>query len=149
MLVGYARVSTDEQGLALLLDALQAASCETIFTDTMSSAKAERPGLTDALEFCRPGDVLAVWRLDRLGRSLTQLIALMTTLDEKGIGFKNLTEQIVTTTSGGKLIFRIFWAARQVRTQPYTRASLALTEAPYPLSSVAAKLPRANRRGLP
>jgi DNA invertase Pin-like site-specific DNA recombinase len=132
MLVGYARVSTDDQTLALQLDALQAASCEKIFTDTMSGAKAERPGLTEALEFCRPGDVLAVWRLDRLGRSLTQLIALMTTLDEKGVGFKSLTEQIDTTTSGGKLIFHIFGALAEFERnliRERTRAGLAAARA--------------------
>jgi DNA invertase Pin-like site-specific DNA recombinase len=132
MLVGYARVSTDDQTLALQLDALQAASCEKIFTDTMSGAKAERPGLSEALEFCRPGDVLAVWRLDRLGRSLTQLIALMTTLDEKGVGFKSLTEQIDTTTSGGKLIFHIFGALAEFERnliRERTRAGLAAARA--------------------
>jgi DNA invertase Pin-like site-specific DNA recombinase len=132
MLVGYARVSTDDQTLALQLDALQAASCEKIFTDTMSGAKAERPGLTEALEFCRPGDVLAVWRLDRLGRSLTQLIALMTTLDERGVGFKSLTEQIDTTTSGGKLIFHIFGALAEFERnliQERTKAGLAAARA--------------------
>jgi DNA invertase Pin-like site-specific DNA recombinase len=132
MLVGYARVSTDDQTLALQLDALQVASCEKIFTDTMSSAKAERAGLSEALEFCRPGDVLAVWRLDRLGRSLTQLIALMTTLDEKGVGFKSLTEQIDTTTSGGKLIFHIFGALAEFERnliRERTRAGLAAARA--------------------
>lgn len=110
MLVGYARVSTDDQTLALQHDALQGAGCERIFSDRISGAKAERPGLNEALDFCRHGDILTVWRLDRLGRSLTQLIALMTTLDERGVGFKSLTEQIDTTTSGGKLIFHIFGA---------------------------------------
>jgi DNA invertase Pin-like site-specific DNA recombinase len=132
MLVGYARVSTDDQTLALQLDALQAASCEKVFTDTISGAKAERPGLSEALEFCRPGDVLAVWRLDRLGRSLTQLIALMTTLDEREVGFRSLTEQIDTTTSGGKLIFHIFGALAEFERnliRERTRAGLAAARA--------------------
>ena len=76
----------------------------------MSGAKAERPGLTDALMVCRAGDTLVVWRLDRLGRSLANLIELMTLLAERGIGFRSLSEQIDTTTSGGKLIFHIFGA---------------------------------------
>jgi DNA invertase Pin-like site-specific DNA recombinase len=76
----------------------------------MSGAKADRPGLTQAFEVMRAGDSLVVWRLDRLGRSLTQLIALMTQLDNRGVGFRSLTEQIDTTTSGGKLIFHIFGA---------------------------------------
>lgn len=108
--VGYARVSTDDQDLSLQLDALQSAGCTKIFRDTASGAKADRPGLTQALDYVRPGDTLVVWRLDRLGRSLTQLIALMAQLQERGAGFRSLTEQIDTTTSGGKLIFHIFGA---------------------------------------
>jgi len=110
MIVGYARVSTDDQTLALQLDALQAAGCETVFRDTISGAKTERPGLTKALEHVRSGDMLVVWRLDRLGRSLSHLIELIQTLEGRGVGFKSLTEQIDTTTSGGKLIFHIFGA---------------------------------------
>jgi DNA invertase Pin-like site-specific DNA recombinase len=110
MLIGYARVSTEDQTLNLQLDALQSAGCQQIFRDIASGAKAERPGLTRALDHVRQGDVLVVWRLDRLSRSLGSLIELMTHLDSRGIGFKSLTEQIDTTTSGGKLIFHIFGA---------------------------------------
>jgi DNA invertase Pin-like site-specific DNA recombinase len=110
MIVGYARVSTDDQTLALQLDALQAAGCETVFRDTISGAKTERPGLSKALDHVRNGDMLVVWRLDRLGRSLSHLIELIQTLEGRGVGFKSLTEQIDTTTSGGKLIFHIFGA---------------------------------------
>ena len=110
MLVGYARVSTHEQTLVLQQDALDKAGCERVFTDTASGAKAERRGLEEALDFVRPGDTLEVWRLDRLGRSLQHLIAVMTRLQQRGIGFRSLTEQIDTTTSGGKLIFHVFAA---------------------------------------
>ena len=110
MFVGYARVSTDDQDLSLQLDALEQARCEKIYRDTQSGAKAERPGLSQALEHLRGGDTLVVWRLDRLGRSLSQLIALMTQLEERTVGFRSLTEQIDTTTSGGRLIFHIFGA---------------------------------------
>ena len=110
MLVGYARVSTDDQTLALQLDALEHAGCERIVQDTASGAKADRPGLTQAFDLLRAGDTLVVWRLDRLGRSLSQLIALISELDERQIGFRSLTEQIDTTTSGGRLIFHIFGA---------------------------------------
>jgi DNA invertase Pin-like site-specific DNA recombinase len=110
MLIGYSRVSTHEQTLNLQQDALQKAGCTKIFTDTASGAKAERKGLDEALNYVRKGDTLAVWRLDRLGRSLPHLIATMTDLEERGIGFKSLTENIDTTTSGGKLIFHIFGA---------------------------------------
>lgn len=110
MKVGYARVSTIDQTLSLQQDALHAAGCERIFTDTMSGAKAERPGLVQALTFMRAGDVLVVWKLDRLGRSLKNLIDVVTELDTLGIGFRSVTENIDTTTSGGKLIFYIFGA---------------------------------------
>jgi len=110
MLIGYARVSTHEQTLNLQQDTLTKAGCNKIFTDTASGAKTERIGLDKALNYVRKGDTLVVWRLDRLGRSLPHLIATMTDLEERGIGFKSLTENIDTTTSGGKLIFHIFGA---------------------------------------
>jgi DNA invertase Pin-like site-specific DNA recombinase len=110
MLIGYARVSTHDQTLNLQRDALEKAGCKKLFTDTASGAKVERKGLDAALAYVRKGDTLVVWRLDRLGRSLRDLIATMTKLEERGIGFKSLTENIDTTTSGGKLIFHIFGA---------------------------------------
>ncbi len=110
MLLGYARVSTHDQTLALQQDALLKGGCERIFTDTASGAKADRPGLEEALAYVRAGDTLVVWKLDRLGRSLPHLIETITRLQERGIGFKSLTEQIDTTTSGGKLIFHVFAA---------------------------------------
>jgi DNA invertase Pin-like site-specific DNA recombinase len=110
MLIGYARVSTHEQTLNLQQDALTKAGCTKIFTDTASGAKTARIGLEDALNYVRKGDTLVVWRLDRLGRSLPHLITTMTDLEERGSGFKSLTENIDTTTSGGKLIFHIFGA---------------------------------------
>jgi DNA invertase Pin-like site-specific DNA recombinase len=110
MLIGYARVSTQDQTLDLQTDALTQADCEKIFTDTMSGAKAERPGLQEAMHHLRAGDTLVVWRLDRLGRTLKQLIVTITDLSEQDIGFKSLQENIDTTTSGGKLIFHIFGA---------------------------------------
>lgn len=110
MLIGYARVSTDDQNLNLQRDALKKAGCEQIFTDTISGTKAERKGLSDALSHLRHGDTLVVWRLDRLGRSLRHLIDTVTDLQERGVGFKSLQESIDTTTSGGKLVFHIFGA---------------------------------------
>ncbi|MDQ5852403.1 MAG: recombinase family protein [Chloroflexota bacterium] len=108
MLVGYARVSTSDQNLDLQNDALQAAGCERLFTDTVSGARGERPGLTAALKECRSGDTLVVWKLDRLGRSLPHLVETVRDLSVRGVGFKSLQEQIDTTTSSGKLIFHIF-----------------------------------------
>jgi DNA invertase Pin-like site-specific DNA recombinase len=110
MLIGYARVSTHEQTLALQQDALQKAGCNKIFTDTASGAKTERKGLDEAIAYVRKGDTLVVWRLDRLGRSLKHLIETISQLDSQNIGFKSLTENIDTTSSGGKLIFHIFGA---------------------------------------
>src|ERR687894_954030 len=109
-LIGYARVSTHEQHLHLQQDALTAAGCLKIFTDTISGAKSERKGLAEALDYIRAGDTLVVWRLDRLGRSLKDLIEKLTELHNRKIGFKSLTENIDTTTSGGKLIFHMFGA---------------------------------------
>jgi DNA invertase Pin-like site-specific DNA recombinase len=110
MLIGYARVSTQDQTLDLQTDALRQAGCVKIFTDAISGATAERPGLAAAMDQLRAGDTLVVWRLDRLGRTLKHLIATITDLSEHGIGFKSLQEHIDTTTSGGKLVFHIFGA---------------------------------------
>jgi DNA invertase Pin-like site-specific DNA recombinase len=111
MLIGYARVSTHDQTLNLQQDALTKAGCSKIFTDTTSGAKVvELKGLDAALNYVRAGDALVVWRLDRLVHSLPHLITTMTALEERGIGFKSLTENIDTTTSGGELIFHIFGA---------------------------------------
>jgi DNA invertase Pin-like site-specific DNA recombinase len=108
MLIGYARVSTGDQTLDLQHDALQQAGCGQIYSDTVSGAKADRPGLSQALDYVRAGDTLVVWRLDRLGRSLSHLIETVDALEKRGIGFRSLTESIDTTTPAGKLIFHIF-----------------------------------------
>lgn len=110
MKIGYARVSTDDQNLDLQRDALDGAGCERLFTDTISGAKADRPGLASAIAFARPGDVLVVWRLDRLGRSLPDLVRLVGELDATGIGFESLTEKIDATTAAGRLVFHVFAA---------------------------------------
>ena len=107
MLVGYARVSTDDQNLDLQYDALKQGGCEKIYEDRLSGARAERPGLAMALEVLRAGDILVVWRLDRLGRSLKDLIALVELLEARRIGLKSLHENVDTTSSGGKLVFHL------------------------------------------
>ncbi len=109
-LIGYARVSTDDQNASLQQDALKSAGCVKVFTDKASGTLASRPQLDRMLDQLRPGDVVVVWRLDRLGRSLKNLIALVEDLAEKGVGFRSLTENIDTTTNGGKLVFHIFGA---------------------------------------
>ena len=110
MLVGYARVSTQDQNPSLQLDALKAAGCEKVFTEKASGAQRDRPELAAALSYMRSGDSLVVWKLDRLARSLPQLIETVATLEDQGIGFHSLTEAIDTTTAGGKLVFHIFGA---------------------------------------
>lgn len=108
MLIGYARVSTQDQAPAYQLDALTRAGCAKVFTETASGAQRDRPQFKAALDYMRAGDTLVVWKLDRLARSLKQLIETVESLSEREIGFRSLTENIDTTTSGGRLIFHIF-----------------------------------------
>lgn len=108
--MGYARVSTTDQSVDPQSDALSAAGCFKVWTETASGATTTRPQLTDLLSHLRDGDTLVVWRLDRLGRSLPHLLQTVEDLAARGVGFKSLTEAIDTTTSGGKLIFSIFGA---------------------------------------
>jgi len=111
MKVGYARVSTGDQRIDLQLAALERAGCEIVFRDHgYSGARMQRPGLTRALRSLRPGQTLVVWRLDRLGRSLSGLVRLVEDLGKRGIGFQSLTEAVDTTSSGGRLVFHIMAA---------------------------------------
>jgi DNA invertase Pin-like site-specific DNA recombinase len=110
MLVGYARVSTSDQADHLQIDALKAAGCERIYRETVSGAKADRPELAKALAYLRPGDTLVVWKLDRLARSMKQLIETVEDLQKREIGFRSLTQAIDTTTPGGKFVFNVFGA---------------------------------------
>lgn len=132
MRIGYARVSTDDQNLDLQRDALRKAGCKKIYEDRMSGARAARPGLQTALEVARPGDVLVVWRLDRLGRSLRDLIDLIGTLEGRRLGLKSLQEAMDTTSSGGKLIFHMFGALAEFERnliRERTRAGLSAARA--------------------
>jgi DNA invertase Pin-like site-specific DNA recombinase len=110
MLIGYARVSTQEQNLDLQTDALQKAGCEKIFSDRKSGKDKAREGLNAALNYLRENDTLVIWKMDRLGRSLKDLIEIVMDLAEKNVGFISLQENIDTTKSGGKLIFHMFGA---------------------------------------
>ena len=101
--IGYARVSTRDQNPELQLDALSAAGCDRIFTEKASDAQRDRPELQAALDYMREGDTLVVWRLDRLARSLNQLITTVEDLEARGIGFRSLTEAVDTTTNGGRV----------------------------------------------
>ena len=110
MLIGYARVSTGDQSLTLQIDALDEAGCERIFQDQVSGIVNTRPNLNQALKFARSGDTLVVWRLDRLSRSLRDLIETVTLLESRGVQLKSLHELIDTASSSGKLIFHLFGA---------------------------------------
>lgn len=110
MIVGYARVSTQDQSLGLQNDALRIAGCEEIFSEKITGKQRERPELQNCLRMLRKGDVLVVWKLDRLARSLKDLVELITELEAKKVGFRSITEAIDTTTAGGKLVFHIFGA---------------------------------------
>jgi DNA invertase Pin-like site-specific DNA recombinase len=128
MLIGYARVSTQDQNPALQLDALKRGGCEKTFTEKASGAQRDRPELRAALDFMRKGDTLVVWKLDRLARSMRQLIETIEDLEGRGIGFRSLTEAIDTTTSGGRLVFHIFAGLAEFERsiiQERTRAGLA------------------------
>ena len=126
-LVGYARVSTRDQTVALQLDALNAAGCVRVFTETASGAQRDRPQLAAALDYMRAGDTLVVWKLDRLARSTKQLIETVEELARRGIGFRCQTQDIDTTTAGGRLVFTIFSAIAEFEReiiQERTRAGL-------------------------
>lgn len=110
MLIGYARVSTRDQKPQLQTDALQQAGCERIFEETASGAKRDRPELKAALDYMRAGDSLVVWKLDRLARSTRQLLETVELLEQRGIGLKILTQNMDTTSAGGRLIFTVFSA---------------------------------------
>jgi DNA invertase Pin-like site-specific DNA recombinase len=126
MFIGYARVSTADQTLDLQKDALEKAGCTKIFTDTASGAKAERTGLDEVLNYVRSGDTLVVWRLDRLGRSLTHLIATIIGLSDQHIGFKSVTENIDTTSSGGSSsISSARWPRRRHPRAPIEKVAIS------------------------
>lgn len=131
-LIGYARVSTDDQNLALQLDALTAVVCLKVFSDKMSAAASHRPGLDAALSHLRPGDTLVVWKLDRLGRSMRGLVELAAQLGERGVHFRSLTEAIDTATPLGTFFFHMMGALAQMErelTAERTRAGLAAARA--------------------
>jgi DNA invertase Pin-like site-specific DNA recombinase len=131
MLVGYARVSTRDQSPALQLEALAAAGCEKVFTESVSGVNRDRPELRAALDYIRPGDALVVWKLDRLARSVRQL-ETAGDLQAREIGLKVLTQQIDTTTPGGRLVFHMFAAIAEFErelTLERTHAGLATARA--------------------
>lgn len=108
MLIGYMRVSTGEQNLDLQRDGLERVGCDRVFDDVCTGRATERPGLAKALDIARDGDTLVVWKLDRIGRSLTHVVGLVSDLQKRGVGLKVLTGDVDTTTATGRLVFGIF-----------------------------------------
>ncbi len=132
MKIGYARVSSEDQSLDLQLDALRKADCKRIFQDKCSGAGVDRPGLNDLLKTMREGDVIIVWRLDRLGRSLKDLLTLAERFEKEGVGLSSIEDKIDTTSSGGKLIFQVFGALSEFERnliRERTQAGLAAAKA--------------------
>ena len=132
MLIGYARVSTDDQNLDLQRDALKGAGCERMFEDMASGAKVDRTGLTALMTVLRAGDTVVIWRLNRLGRSLKNLIELVEKFESAKVGLRSLQENIDTTSSGGRLVFHLFGALAEFERnliRERTRAGMAAARA--------------------
>ena len=139
MLIGYARVLTQDQSMDLQKDALVKSGCKEVFEDVISGSKSDREGLDKLLKYVRPGDTIVVWKLDRLGRSLKHLIELIQMFNDRGIGFKSIQENIDTTTASGKLFLHIFGALAEFERELIKERTLAGLKA-------AAERPR-HRRG--
>ena len=148
MFIGYARVSTQEQNPKGQIDALDAAGCERIFTETASGAQRDRPELRAALDYMRSGDTLVVWKLDRLARSLKQLIQTVEDLAERSIGLRSLTEQLDTTSPGGRLVFHIFGALAEFERAIIRERTMAGLEAARSRGRVGGRPPSLNEKDL-
>ncbi len=129
MLIGYARVSTQDQNLELQRDALTKAGCQKVFEDKLSGARTDRPGLSKILEMLRKGDTLVVWKLDRLGRSVKQLVDLIGELRKQGVQFKSLTDAIDTGSPSGRFFFHVMASLAEMERElsvERTRAGLEI-----------------------
>jgi DNA invertase Pin-like site-specific DNA recombinase len=145
MHVGYARVSTKEQTIDLQADALTQAGCTNVYTEVISGARAERPILAKVLEMLRAGDILVIWKLDRIGRSLTHLLTIVTDLMTRQVGLKSLNDPIDTTTPQGRLIFNLFASLAEFEREVIrerTQAGLSAARARWRLGGRPKGLPR-------
>lgn len=142
MLIGYARVSTHDQNAALQVDALKAAGCERLFVETISGAETERPKLRAALRCARRGDVIVVWKFDRMARSLLHLLETIGTLDRRGIGFVSLTENIDTTTPTGRFVLQVFGALAELERETIRERTMAGLEAARARGRVGGRPPK-------
>jgi DNA invertase Pin-like site-specific DNA recombinase len=149
MRIGYARVSTGGQNLDLQLDELGEAGCEKIYKEEISGAADERPELQRCLEELRDGDTLVVWRLDRFGRSLKDLVSKMEALEEKGVDFVSLTEGIDTTTAQGKLTFHIFGALAEFERELARERTMAGLKAARDRGRVGGRPPALDEEDIP
>lgn len=147
--IGYARVSTDDQNRHLQRDALAAAGCEIIYEDKASGKNAARPELDNCLKALRPGDTLVVWRLDRLGRSLADLVSVVTHLvDERRIGFLSLQEQIETNSASGKLVFHVFAALAEFERNLISERTKAGLEAARARGRLGGRKPKLQKKDI-
>ena len=142
MLIGYARVSTGDQNLDLQKTALFRAECEQIFEDTASGKNARRPGLRRALRRLKPGDVLVVWKLDRLGRSMRHLVVLVEELRERGINFRSLTDSIDTSTPMGRFFFHVMGALAEMERELIVERTKAGLEAARAQGRIGGRRPK-------
>jgi DNA invertase Pin-like site-specific DNA recombinase len=136
MRIGYARISTEDQCLELQFSALQQAKCEQVFKDVMSGSRSDRPGLQEALSHLRAGDILTVWKLDRLGRSVKGLVDLVTALEAKGIHFQSITDNIDTSSPSGRFFFHIMASLSQMERELIVERTKAGLEAARKLGRV-------------
>lgn len=144
--IGYARVSTDDQDMALQVDALARAACDRIFSEKVSSGKANRPQLSDCIQTLRKGDTLVVWRLDRLGRSMVELMEIVNNLADWGVGFVSLTEHIDTTTASGKFTFHLFSALAEFERNTIRERTMAGLEAARARGRVGGRKPKLSEK---